>query len=225
MYSFFEYTLHEVPEIQIDAVSKPLPDDIAKDLLLNGLCHVDHEGFDLNEIEQAYYQHNNIALEHDSTWYKDGGMSNGTNAIINPWFIQTNADKLIIDHSQFVVRYPIMGQAREQVGLYAALRPELLRILSAQFKCGLDLCIDFFSEERVEPIVHVEWDFDNANELQTAAREVTSVIEHLNWIESIPTVLRYNKLARAKKVDAFVQADTRSMILFGEKSYKLIPTL
>lgn len=27
------------------------------------------------------------------------------------------------------------------------------------------------------------------------------------------------------KVDAFVQADTRSQLLFGHKSYKLIPTL
>ena len=52
-------------------ISKPLPDDVAERVLLNCTCHVDHEGFDLNEIEQAYYAHNDISLEHDTTWYKD----------------------------------------------------------------------------------------------------------------------------------------------------------
>ena len=34
-------------------ISKPLPDDVAEHVLLNYTCHVDHEGFDLNEIEQG----------------------------------------------------------------------------------------------------------------------------------------------------------------------------
>jgi len=49
-------------------ISKPLPDDIAQHVLLNYTCHVDHEGFDLNEIEQEYYKHNNVSLEHDTTF-------------------------------------------------------------------------------------------------------------------------------------------------------------
>ena len=55
--------------------------------------------------------------------------------------------------------------------------------------------------------------------------EVKQVIDNKEWIESIPSILRYNKLAKRKKVDAFDQADTRAMILFGAKAYKLISTL
>ena len=224
MYAF-EYTTHLAPMVYQGIVSEPLPEYIAELVLLNKSCHVDHEGFDLNEIEQEYYKHNNVSLVKDPTWYKDGGMENGINAIILPWFEQFNREKLIIDHSHFVFRYPIMGEAREQILKYAEQRPELLRILSVQFKCGLDLCIDYFTDTRVEPIVHIEWDFESVNDLQKASSEIENIFAKWQWIESIPAILRYNQLARKKRIDAFAQADTRSMLLFGEKSYKLLPTL
>ena len=224
MYAF-EYTTHIAPQIYQGIVCEPLPSDIAESVLLNKSCHVDHEGFDLNEIEQEYYKHNNVSLVKDTTWYKDGGMEKGSNAMILPWFEQYNTSNLIIDHSQFVFRYPIIGEAREQILAYAKQRPELLRILSVEFKCGLDLCIDYFSEDRVEPIVHIEWDFENSNDLQNAAFEVSGIIAQWKWIDSIPAILSYNQLARKKKIDAFAQADTRSMLLFGEKAYKLLATL
>jgi hypothetical protein len=196
-------------------------------LLKTGQCHVDHEGFDLNEIERAYYEVNGMVLYHDDTWYKDGGQEVGTNAILQPWFVQTNKSNLIIDHSHFVYRYPLTGEAREQVLEFSKERPELLRLLSVNFKCGLDLCIDYINEESniVEPIVHIEWDFDDMFELTKSALEVKQIIDSNEWIESIPSILRYNKLAKRKKVDAFYQADTRAMILFGAKAYKLISTL
>lgn len=200
---------------------------IAAVLLKTGQCHVDHEGFDLNEIERAYYEVNGLSLYHDDTWYKDGGQEVGTTAILQPWFIQTNKSQLIIDHSHFVFRYPIVGEAREQILEYSKERPELLRLLSVNFKCGLDLCIDYINEDKniIEPVVHIEWDFDDMFDLTKSALEVKQIIDNKEWIESIPTILRYNKLAKRKKVDAFYQADTRSMILFGEKAYKLISTL
>ena len=218
------YTPYSVKQ---NIVHKPLSSVIAAVLLKTGQCHVDHEGFDLNEIERAYYEVNGLSLYHDDTWYKDGGQEVGTNAILQPWFVQTNKSNLIIDHSHFVYRYPIMGEAREQVLEFSKERPELLRLLSVNFKCGLDLCIDYINEESniVEPIVHIEWDFDDMFELTKSALEVKQIIDSNEWIESIPSILRYNKLAKRKKVDAFYQADTRAMILFGSKAYKLISTL
>ena len=62
-------------------------------------------------------------------------------------------------------------------------------------------------------------------DLIKAASEVMQLVDNKEWIESIPSILRYNKLAKRKKVDAFYQADTRAMILFGSKAYKLISTL
>jgi len=221
----FEYTTHLAPAVNQEIVSNPLPEDIAENILLFKPCHVDHEGFDLNEIEQEYYKHNNVSLTKDSTWYKDGGMENGTNAIIFPWFEQFNKEKLIIDHSQFVFRYPITGEAREQILKYAVQRPELLRILSVKFKCGLDLCIDYFNDSQVDAIVHIEWDFNDVFQLRTASHEIENIIAQWKWIDTIPGILRFNQLARKKRIDAFAQADARSMLLFGEKSYKLLATL
>ena len=222
----FEYTCNTIPKINKYAVSQPLPDNVAQDLLLSGACHIDHEGYDLNEIEQAYYEHNNIQLNKDNTWYKDGGQNSGTNAILQSWFIQTSqAHSLVLDHSHFVFKYPIVGAAREQLLSYATKRPELYRILSVNFKCGLDLCIDYYNTDRVEPIVHIEWDYETVHEMLKASKYVETIMSNHEWANTIPTIIRYNDLARKNKIDAFKQADTRAMILLGHQSYKLIPTL
>lgn len=224
----FKY--NPIPFITCDTVSKPLPTSMESCLLELG-CHVDHEGFDLNEIEQLYHKYNGIALDHDPTWYKDGGGSTGANAIIIPWIDQVQpSGNLIIDHSHFVVRYPVMYEAADQIRQFSEQRPELLRILSAGFKCGLDLCIDILDQElgRVSPIVHIEWDFDNPAEMYTYATSVQSQLESMtdkDWQELVSAVQYYNSRARMFKINAFDQADTRAMMLFGERAYKLIPTL
>ena len=205
-------------------ISKPLPDDVAEHVLLNYTCHVDHEGFDLNEIEQAYYAHNDISLEHDTTWYKDGDAAKGAHAIIQPWLTQQEHSALILDHSQFVFRYPLSGDAAEQVRSYAKQRPELLRILSTSFKCGLDLCIDYINDDRVIPVVHIEWDYANVSDMLVDISYVETVLEYTDWNETISVIKRFNMLSK-HSLDAFQQADFRSMLLFGCKSYKLIPTL
>jgi len=209
-------------------ISKPLPDDVAEHVLLNYTCHVDHEGFDLNEIELAYYKANGILLSYDNTWYKDGGQTAGTNSVLEPWCMQTSPiENLIIDHSHFVFKYPITGDANKQIKKYTEQRPELLRLLSVNFKCGLDLCIDFINKDLniVEPVVHIEWDFFNVDDLIQAAYEVQKCIDSGHIEKTLPTILEFNKLARDKKIDAFAQADVRALLIFGEKSYKLIPTI
>ena len=54
---------------------------------------------------------------------------------------------------------------------------------------------------------------------------VEAQLKEINWTQIIEIVLRYNKLARVNKITAFEQADFRSMLVFGKKSYYLIPTL
>ena len=212
-------------------VDKPLSKELADILLKTGQCHIDHEGYDLNEIERGYYEVNNILLYRDDTWYKDGGKETGTHAILQPWYVQTGGideDNLIIDHSHYVFKYPMGGEAKEQILEYAKIRPELHRLVSTNYKCGLDLCIDYMNPETytIEPILHIEWDYNNTQELIQKALQVESVINNpKSWIDIIPTVLRYNKIARQKNIDAFTQADTRSQILLGENAYMLIPTL
>lgn len=205
-------------------ISNPLPEDIAEHVLMNYTCHVDHEGFDLNEIEQEYYKHNNVSLEHDTTWYKDGEAEKGAHAIILPWIQQNNASDLIIDHSQFVFRHPIQGLAAEQIKHYSTRRPELLRILSTEFKCGLDLCIDYFTTDRVHPIVHIEWDYRNVIEMIDDIDYVEFTLKNIDWDQFVPIITRFNYISKYS-LDAFQQADFRSMLLFGRKSYKLIATL
>ena len=209
------------------AIHYPLPADIVEDVLLNKSCHVDHEGFDLNEIEQEYHKANDIALAKDPTWYKDGQGVSGANAIILPWIDQIEDSDLIIDHSHYVFRHAIRGQAAAQVMEYTDRRPELYRVLSTEFKCGLDLCIDFLDKKNrnVQPIVHIEWDFVEQFEMRKQAEKVEYILQGITWSRMVPIILRYNTLAKQNQIDAFSQADTRAQIIFGQNAYKLIPTL
>jgi hypothetical protein len=209
------------------AIHEPLPHDIAEEVLLTKSCHVDHEGFDLNEIEQEYHKVNEVALSNDPTWYKDGQGVSGANAIILPWIEQTEESDLIIDHSHFVFRHPIRGRAAAQVMKYAEQRPELYRLVSTEFKCGLDLCIDYLDKKRhtVQPIVHIEWDFACQTDMLKESERVEGILRDIKWKQMVPAILRYNELARENSVDAFSQADTRAQLLFGQNAYKLIPTL
>ena len=203
-------------------------------ILLTGGCHVDHEGFDLNEIEQAYYKAAGVVVTKDSTWYKDGGGDRTTTAILQPWIEQLNDLQFdgkyhfILDHSHFVFKYPIIGEAARQIIKYVPQRPELLRLLSTRFKCGLDLCIDVMHcrvEGRVQPFVHIEWDYETYEDLYKASIKLSSILRETKWHGNLDAVLNFNTRAVLNKIDAFEQADFRAMLMFGDKSYKLIPTL
>jgi hypothetical protein len=211
-------------------VCKPLTDTT---ILLNGKCHVDHEGFDLNEIEQAYYQQAGVCFEKENTWYKDGdGMTAG---VIQPWILSISdleldgGDEIILDHSHFVFKFPIGGAAFKQIRSFVPQRRELLRLVSTNFKCGLDLCLDLFTGDasigRVEPIVHIEWDYTNPSDMSVDAQYLIEVLQDVDWNKTLPKIKKYNEKARRKHIDAFEQADYRAELIFGDKSYKLISTL
>jgi hypothetical protein len=211
-------------------VTKPLEDPT---ILLTGGCHVDHEGYDLNEIEQAFYRNEGISLVKDPTWYKDGGGERVTTAILQPWIDQLNEimfgeDQLILDHSHFVYKFPIRGEAEQQVRQYAKQRPELLRLVSTNYKCGLDVCIDLLDGDEngsIQPIVHIEWDYDDFEDMYRDAIIISNTLKFKTWQDHIPTIKRYNQAARKAKEEAFKQANFRSQTIFGDKAYKLIPTL
>ncbi len=210
----------------ITAVTTPLKDP---SILLDPAygCHVDHEGFDLNQLEQEYYKAHGVLLTHDPTLYKDGAGAAGTHAIIQPWCEQQERSDfdLVVDHSHFVYRYPIKGEAAMQISEYAERRPELLRLLAPEFKCGLDLCLDIFYRGSVQTIVHIEWDYDNFEEMDFTSKVIRGMCMQMEWAKMVPAILSYNSLAKSRKVDAFTQANTRSQLLFGKNSYMLVATL
>lgn len=227
----FDISVKYPIDTHFKAITKPLEDP---SILLTGGCHVDHEGFDLNEIEQAYYKNEGISLVIDPTWYKDGGGERVTTAILQPWISQLNTielgkDQLILDHSHIVFKFPIRGEAEQQIRSLVPQRPELLRLLSTNYKCGLDVCIDLLSGDaqtgKVEPIVHIEWDYNNFTDMYTAARRISHILKFENWHHHIPLIKEYNERARREGIEAFDQADFRANLLFNSKSYKLIPTL
>jgi len=219
-------TWHDAIKSTINAVTTPLQNESIL-LDLNYGCHVDHEGFDLNQIEQEYHKAHKVQLNHDPTLYKDGAGPAGTYAIIEPWCYQSEHSDfgLVVDHSHFVYRYPIQGLAAEQIRDSIKKRPELLRLLTPTFKCGLDLCIDYFKQDTVQPIVHIEWDYSNLDDMKWAATKIRNLCIEMDWEVMVPAIIAYNKLAKSLGIDAFTQANTRSQLLFGQNSYMLIPTI
>lgn len=212
-------------------ISLPIENE---ELLLTGKCHVDHEGFDLNEIEIAYYKANGYDLYHDNTFYKDGGKESGSNAILQTW-VEPIDDTfpIILDHSHYVIRYEFVGPAKEQILKYVKRRPELLRLLSARRKYGLDFCIDYFNlpKRLVYPVVHIEWDYNDKKTFDNDLNWLNERILSLNWVKlgiDMETYMQnYTYYNSHKKLDAFTMADARARYVFAtpNKAYQLIPTL
>jgi uncharacterized protein YdaL len=138
-----------------------------------------------------------------------------------------------------VFRLPFTGEAANQIVYYSKQRPELLRLTSAKFKCGLDLCIDMLIYDdneygQVHPYLHIEWDYSNYDELCKGKDYINSRILRLCSENKAKTILQYNKTILAKKQrggTAFEEADYRAFLVLEEsidvpcKAYRLIATL
>jgi hypothetical protein len=73
--------------------------------------------------------------------------------------------------------------------------------------------------------VHIEWDYETYEDLYKASIKLSSILRETKWHGNLDAVLNFNIRAVLNKLDGFEQADFRAMLMFGDKSYKLIPTL
>ena len=132
--------------------------------------HFDNDGFQLNRLEQLYYEAQGI----------DTPECLGVRAAQYNWFDIIEPGKFIIDHSLLITRCTYVGRAREQLERMSRVYPYLKKYLLLKPKWGLDFALEYADDEYIE-VLHIEQDFDSYREALERKAYFEELVFYEDW--------------------------------------------
>jgi hypothetical protein len=173
------------------------------ELLLNpySVDMFDQNGYQLTPVEQSYAVTNGmdiITRRHEKV-------------IRNPWFISNKRNGVHINHSDLFERKSYSGQAFEQIYFYAKKNPMLYKLTNLKSKWGIDISLDYVSEDKCFEVFHYEWDSFNHDDVYEKKCEIENFVLNQDW-EFIAEVF-WSKRDEWLHLDFFGQSDWRTNYL------------
>lgn len=175
------FTLLKAQFCQDPHIIKTIDDQIVMEC---SMMYFDKEGYELNELEQAYYQHNSVytsrILNHiccQQEWFTaDPEPQSG------PYF----------DHCMILTRWDYQGAAREQLQKLAAKRPSLNKLLKIKPKWGIDLAMEYqWPNGDVTEVFHIEMDRHTVEEITEWKQRVEELIKSQDWEDIARSMLAH----------------------------------
>lgn len=134
--------------------------------------YFDKDGFELNVAEQKFYK----AMEYPVNY-----------PILNhccwqePWVINTESSRLIVDHSMILHRASYSGEAYEQLSMLHYY-PYSWLLVAAKQKWGFDFALDSISETgQVFEVLHIEYDSYNFDRFVESKSQIEAFIRSTDW--------------------------------------------
>lgn len=161
-------------------IIKPMMDE---EVLAWSMKYFDKDGFEINELEQAYYRDNNIFIDGMHLFH----IANQTDWIMD-W--ENSTFGCVVDHSMISTRWAFGGPAREQLVALSYRKPELNKLLAIRPKWGIDFSLDYIYPGGCMELFHIEadyWTYDEALEGKWKAEEL---IMNADWEDQAETVLK-----------------------------------
>jgi hypothetical protein len=161
----------------------------------------DQNGYQLTVAEQSlalYNGYNTINRRHEKV-------------IRHPWFISNKRNGVHINHSDLFERKSYSGEALEQLKFYANKNPMLYKIINLNSKWGIDLSLDYVSEDKCFEVFHYEWDSLEYNEVYDKKLEIENFVVNQDW-EYISEVF-WTKRSEWIHLDFFGQSEWRTNYL------------
>lgn len=126
----------------------------------------DKDGYELTKLEKLYYEAQGFKL----------------NKFLNKHFlgsswITLNHDNLYVEHSMLLNRCSFSGWAREQIYKYRPKFKLLNYLLHSKPKWGVDIAIDWITEDKIYEIIHLEYD---SYDIQSAYEKKTCVEQFIS---------------------------------------------
>ena len=183
------------------------------ELLLNpySVDLFDQNGYNLTEIEQSYSKFNNVNLiqrRHESV-------------IRQPWFVSNKRNGVHINHSDLFERKSYDGEALEQLKEYSFYNPMLYKIINLKSKWGIDLSLDYVSEEKCFEVFHYEWDSFDYNQVFDKKKEIETFVIKQDW-EHISNIF-WKRKEEWIHLDFFGQSEWRTNYLgLSPEKFKMV---
>lgn len=152
-------------------INSVINDDV---VLTSSMQYFDKEGYELNQLEQAYYKINTVH----------------TSKILNhiccqqEWILSEIEPKYgaYFDHCMILTRWDYQEAAREQLIKFSAKRPSLNKLLKIKPKYGLDLAMEFQWENGdITEIFHIELDRHDLPDILEWKQRIEKLVLDTDW--------------------------------------------
>lgn len=132
----------------------------------------DQNGYHLTKAEQAFLTRNGyqpVVRRHEDCLRHD-------------WFIWDKREGAHINHADLFERKGFKDDALEQLLTLAEnYNPMLYKLTKMKPKWGIDVSIDFVSEDHVFEVFHYEWDAFDYESVLEKKFEIENLVLNLNW--------------------------------------------
>ena len=137
----------------------------------NSVDLFDQNGYHLKKAEQSFLTYNSyqaIERRHEDCMRYD-------------WLVWDKRDGAHINHSDLFERKGFSSTAKEQLEAIALDNPMLYKLIKMKPKWGIDISIDYVSEDAVFEIFHYEWDSFEYDAVVEKKLEIEQFVLNLDW--------------------------------------------
>lgn len=138
----------------------------------NSVNLFDQNGYHLTQAEQAFLPYNGYAtIERRKE-----------DCLRQDWILWDKRDGAHINHSDLFERKGFKGEALSQLELLAKeYNPMLYKLVRMKPKWGIDVSIDYVSEDAVFEVFHYEWDSFDYNLIADKKKEIEQFVLSQDW--------------------------------------------
>ena len=158
----------------------------------------DQNGYHLTKAEQAFLEVNGykpIERRHEDCLRYD-------------WLVWDKREGAHINHSDLFERKGFDKEAKKQLQEIAKINPMLYKLIKMKPKWGIDISIDYVSEDAVFEVFHYEWDSFNYEAVIEKKTEIEEFMMNQDWDDVAKTL--WNKKDEWYDLDFFEQTQWRT---------------
>jgi len=164
----------------------------------NSVDLFDQNGYHLTKAEQAFLSfngYNPVERRHEDCLRYD-------------WLVWDKRKGAHINHSDLFERKGFDGEAKEQLLEFSKINPMLYKLIKMKPKWGIDISIDYVSEDAVFEVFHYEWDSFNYEAVMEKKGEIEEFMLDKDWDDIAKTL--WKKKDEWYNLDFFDQTQWRT---------------
>lgn len=141
--------------------------------------YFDNDGFELTGLEKAFYCASGI--------FVDSCLNHSSDS--KEWFVCLD-DNFKVDHSILLQRWEFVGEAYEQLVEFKNTFPHLNKYLKLKAKWGFDFALEYYSNDEVLEVLHIENDFRTYGEALESRGQFERLILSTDWNDFVRSLKR-----------------------------------